>query len=111
MGVGVLAGPEGARVDGTLVSVSEKELGGVSVHVELIIGGDDFETVVNDVLKKMGDPVSLLALWNQLNPRWTPGIRPPGASVCTSLRSSSSRTKARAGMDSSSAISIAARKW
>ena len=43
-------GPESAGVDRASTPVSEKELRGVSIHVELIVGGDDFEPVINDVL-------------------------------------------------------------
>jgi hypothetical protein len=37
-------------VDSASVSVGEEELRGVSVHVELVVGGNDFKSVVNDVL-------------------------------------------------------------
>ena len=55
-------------MDHASMPVSEKELGGVSIHVELIVGGDDFESIVNDVLAEKGDLVSSFALRNQLNP-------------------------------------------
>jgi hypothetical protein len=41
-------------VDGTSASTGEEELGGVSIHVELIVGGNNFEPVVNDVLTEDG---------------------------------------------------------
>jgi hypothetical protein len=41
-------------MDHASMPVSEKELGGVSIHVELIVGGDDFESIVNDVLAEYG---------------------------------------------------------
>jgi hypothetical protein len=34
--------------------MGEKELRGVSVHIELIVGGNNFESVVNDVLAEDG---------------------------------------------------------
>jgi hypothetical protein len=55
-------------VDRAALATSEKELGGVSVHIELVIGGDNFESIVNDVLAEKGDLVSSFALRNQLNP-------------------------------------------
>jgi len=60
--------------------------------------------------QNMGDQVSSLVLWNQPNPGWTPGIGPPDAGVHASSRSSSSRTRARAGVDLLSAVSVAARE-
>ena len=50
MRVGVLVGPEGVGVDRAASTTGEEELGGVSVHVELVIGGDDSEAVINDIL-------------------------------------------------------------
>jgi len=47
-------GPEGARVDRASTAVGEEELRGVSIHVELVIRGDNFESVVNDVLVEDG---------------------------------------------------------
>jgi hypothetical protein len=37
-------------VDSASPSLGEEELRGVSIHVELIVGGDDFEPVIDDVL-------------------------------------------------------------
>ena len=54
MGIGVLTGPEGARVDRVLTAAGEEELGGVSIHVELVVGGDDFKSVIYDVLAEDG---------------------------------------------------------
>jgi hypothetical protein len=54
MGVGVLVGPEGVRVDRASSTTGEKELRGVGVHVELVIGGDNFEPVVDDILTEDG---------------------------------------------------------
>jgi hypothetical protein len=41
-------------VDCALMFTSEEELGGVSFHVELIIGGDNFEAIINDILVEDG---------------------------------------------------------
>ena len=49
-------GPESAGVDRASTAMSEKELRGVSIHVELIVGGDDFESVVDDILVEDGGP-------------------------------------------------------
>jgi hypothetical protein len=43
-------------VDRASTAAGEEELGGVSIHVELVIGGNDFEAVVNDVLAEDGGP-------------------------------------------------------
>jgi hypothetical protein len=49
-------GPEGVRVDRASMAASEEELGGVSIHVELIVGGDDLESVVDDILTEDRGP-------------------------------------------------------
>jgi hypothetical protein len=41
-------------VDGASLSTGEKKLGGVSVHIKLVIRGDDFEAVINDILAEDG---------------------------------------------------------
>jgi hypothetical protein len=38
------------------MAVGEEELGGVSIHVELIVGGDDLESVVVDVFTEDRGP-------------------------------------------------------
>ena len=43
-------------MDGAPLSTGEKELGGVSIHVELIVGGNDFKSVIDDILAKDGGP-------------------------------------------------------
>jgi len=49
-------GPEGAEVDCASTAAGEEELRGVSVHIDLVIWGDDFESVVDDVLAEYGGP-------------------------------------------------------
>jgi hypothetical protein len=56
MGVGVLMGPESAGMDRASTAASKEELGGVGVHVELIVRGDYFESVVDDILAENGGP-------------------------------------------------------
>jgi hypothetical protein len=41
-------------MDGASPSVGEEELGRVSIHIELVVWGDDFKAVVNDVLVEDG---------------------------------------------------------
>ena len=41
-------------MDHAAPAASEEELGGVSIHVELVIGGNDFKSVINDVLVEDG---------------------------------------------------------
>jgi hypothetical protein len=54
MGVWVLAGPKDVGVDRAPLAMGEEELGGVSIHVKLIIGGNDLESIVNDILAEDG---------------------------------------------------------
>jgi hypothetical protein len=43
-------------MDGALLSVGEEKLRGVSIHIKLIVGGNDFEAVINDILVENGGP-------------------------------------------------------
>jgi len=49
-------------VDHASTAVGEEELGGVSIHVELVIGGNDFKAVVNDVLAEDGGAGFLISI-------------------------------------------------
>ena len=41
-------------MDCAAAAVSEKEFRGVSIHVKLIVGGDDLEAIINDILVEYG---------------------------------------------------------
>jgi len=43
-------------VDGALLPTGEKKFRGVGIYVKLIVGGNDFESVVDDVLMEDGGP-------------------------------------------------------
>ena len=38
------------------MSTCEEELRGVSIHIELVVGGNDLEAVINDILTENGGP-------------------------------------------------------
>jgi len=43
-------------VDGASPSTGEEEFGGVSIHVKLVIGGNDFKSIINDILVEYRGP-------------------------------------------------------
>ena len=43
-------------MDGASPSVGEEEFEGVGIHIELVVWGDDFESIVDDVLAEDGGP-------------------------------------------------------
>jgi hypothetical protein len=43
-------------VDHASTSTCEEKLGGVSVHIELVVGGNNFEAIINDVLAEYRGP-------------------------------------------------------
>ena len=49
-------------MDCALASTSEEELGGVSIYVELIVRGNDFEAVINDILAEDGGASFLVSV-------------------------------------------------
>jgi hypothetical protein len=50
------------QVDGAPSSACEEELRGVSIQIELVVGGNDFESVVDDVLTEDGRPGLLVGI-------------------------------------------------
>jgi hypothetical protein len=69
MGVEVLTGPEGARVDCASTAVDEEELRGVGVHVELVVWGDNFKSIIDDVLAEDGGPGLFVGVVELTKPR------------------------------------------
>jgi hypothetical protein len=49
-------------------ATSEEELGGIGVHVELVIGGNDLEAIVNDVLMEDGGASFLVGIVEPTEP-------------------------------------------
>ena len=49
-------------MDCASASTSEEELRGVSIYVELIVRGDDFEAVINDILAEDGGASFLVSV-------------------------------------------------
>ena len=41
-------------MDGASLSTGEEEFRGVSVKIELVVGGNDFKAVFNDILSEYG---------------------------------------------------------